>query len=97
MNGCDILLHTQTAKHHGCNEFVHCCMPRPQSIVFHIASMAPAMLFKNSLHPWCFAVWVCNNTQCTMQQLRRKPFLNLVYTQYAEYTLLCYIFYIGEY
>ena len=34
------LLHTQTAKHHGYNEFVHCCMPRPQSIVFHIASMA---------------------------------------------------------
>ena len=34
------LLHTQTAKHHGCNEFVHCCMPRPQSIVLHIASMA---------------------------------------------------------
>ena len=34
------LLHTQTAKHHGCNETVHCCMPRPQSIVFHIASMA---------------------------------------------------------
>ena len=35
------LLHTQTAKHHGCNEFVHCCMPRPQSIiVFHIASTA---------------------------------------------------------
>ena len=22
------LLHTQTAKHHGCNKFVHCCMPR---------------------------------------------------------------------
>ena len=35
------LLHTQTAKHHGCNEFVHCCMPRPQSIiVFHNASTA---------------------------------------------------------
>ena len=34
------LLHTQTATHHGCNEFVHCCMPRPQSIVSHIASMA---------------------------------------------------------
>ena len=28
------LLHTQTAKHHGCNELVHCCMPRPQSILF---------------------------------------------------------------
>ena len=36
------LLHTQTATHHGCNEFVHCCMPRPQSIVVHIASMANA-------------------------------------------------------
>ena len=34
------LLHTQTAMHHGCNEFVHYCMPRPQSIVVHIASMA---------------------------------------------------------
>ena len=34
------LLHTQTAKNHGCNEFVHCCMQGPQSIVFHIASMA---------------------------------------------------------
>ena len=33
------------------------------------------MLFKNSLHPWCFAAWVCNNTQCTMQQFRRQPFL----------------------
>ena len=22
------------------------------------------MLFKNSLHPWCVAVWVCNNAQC---------------------------------
>ena len=31
------LLHTQTAMHHGCNEFVHCCMTRPQSIVVHIA------------------------------------------------------------
>ena len=34
------LLHTQTTKHHGCYEFVHCCMTRPQSILFHIASMA---------------------------------------------------------
>ena len=34
------LLHTQTTKNHGCNEFVHCCMLRPQSILFHIASMA---------------------------------------------------------
>ena len=34
------LLHTQTAMHHGCNEFVHCCIPRLQSIVVHIASMA---------------------------------------------------------
>ena len=34
------LLHTQIAKHHGCNEFVHCCMPRPQSNVIHISSMA---------------------------------------------------------
>ena len=34
------LLHTQIAKHHGCNQVVHCCMPRPQIIVFHIASMA---------------------------------------------------------
>ena len=28
----------------------------------------------NSLHPWCFAVWVCNNAQCTMQQFIRQPF-----------------------
>ena len=34
------LLHTQTATHHGCNEFAHCCMPRPQNIMVHIASMA---------------------------------------------------------
>ena len=20
----------------------------------------------NSLHPWCLAVWICNNAQCTM-------------------------------
>ena len=44
--------------HHGCNEFVDCCMTRPQSIVVHIASIAntrmslshmlvPAMQFKN--------------------------------------------------
>ena len=38
------LLHTQTAKHHGCNKFVHCCMPRPQSILFHIASMANTLM-----------------------------------------------------
>ena len=64
-------------------------MPRLHSIVLHIASMAntrmllshnrhvPAMLFKNSLHPWCVAVWVCNNAQCTMQQFRRQPFFEL--------------------
>ena len=37
------------------------------------------MLFKNSLHPWCVAVWVCNKAQCTMHQFRRQPFLNYVY------------------
>ena len=37
------------------------------------------MLFKNTFHPWCFAVWVCNNTQCTIQQFSRQPFLNWVY------------------
>ena len=36
----------------------------------------------NSLHPWCIAVWVCNNTQCTMQQFRRQPFLNNYRTVY---------------
>ena len=49
------LLHTQTAKHHGCNEFVHCCMPRPQSIPFHIASMANTqMSLSHSRYLQCY-------------------------------------------
>ena len=36
--GCKLT--DNTAEHHGCNEFVRCCMPRPQSILFHIASIA---------------------------------------------------------
>ena len=49
------LLHTQTAKYHGCNEFVHCCMPRPQSIVFHIASMANTrMSLSHSRYLQCY-------------------------------------------
>ena len=49
------LLHTQTAKHHGCNEFVHCCMPRPQSILFHIASMANTrMSLSHSRYLQCY-------------------------------------------
>ena len=30
--------------HHGCNEIVHYCIPRAQSIVVHIASMATARM-----------------------------------------------------
>ena len=66
----------RTAEHHaGCNEFVHCCMPRPQSIVFHIASMANTRKsLSHSRYLQCClkfryihgATWVCNNTQCTM-------------------------------
>ena len=49
------LLHTQTATHHGCNEFVHCCMPRPQGIVVHIASMAKTrMSLSYSRHRQCY-------------------------------------------
>ena len=48
------LLHAQTAKYYGCNEFVHCCMPRPQSIVVQIASMANTrMLLSHSWHLQC--------------------------------------------
>ena len=47
--------HTQTATHHGCNEFVHCCMPRPQSIVVHIASMANTRTsLSHSWHLQCY-------------------------------------------
>ena len=49
------LLHTQTAKQHGCNDFVHCCMPRPQSIVLHIASMAnKRMSMSHSRYVQCY-------------------------------------------
>ena len=49
------LLHTQTATHHGCNEFVYCYMPRPQSIVIHIASMAYIrMPLSHSRHLQCY-------------------------------------------
>ena len=49
------LLHTQTAKHHGCNEFVHCCLPRPQTIMVHIASMANTrMSLSHSRHLQCY-------------------------------------------
>ena len=49
------LLHTQTATHHGCNEFVHCCMPRPQSIVVQIASIANTrMSLSHSRHLQCY-------------------------------------------
>ena len=41
--------------HHGGNEFVHCCMQRPQSIVVHIAFMANArMLLSHSRHLQCY-------------------------------------------
>ena len=67
-----------------------CCMPRPQSIVVHIASKANTRIslshrrhlcflkirYSLGLIPWCVAVLVCNNAQCTMQQFRRQPFLN---------------------
>ena len=71
------LLHTQTAKHHGCNEFVHCCMPRPQTIVFHIASVANTrMSLSHSRYLQCYlniryihgALWsryaTIHNAQC---------------------------------
>ena len=49
------LLHTQTAKHHGCNEFVSCCMPRLQSTVFHIAFMANTqMSLSHSRYLQCY-------------------------------------------
>ena len=49
------LLHIQTAKHHGCNEFVQCCMPRPQSILFHIAFMANTqMSLSHSRYLHCY-------------------------------------------
>ena len=58
LNWCIVhyaFLHTRTATHHGCNEFVHCCMPRPQSIVVHIASMANIrMSLSHSRHLQCY-------------------------------------------
>ena len=81
------LLHTQTAMHHGCNKFVHCCMPRPQNIVVHIASMANTRIsLSHSMYLQCY-LKLCyihgalrseyatmRNAQ--MQQFRRQPFLN---------------------
>ena len=71
------LLHTQTAKHLECNEFVHCCMRRPQSIVFQIASIANTrMSLSHSRYLQCYlkicyihgALWsgytTIRNTQC---------------------------------
>ena len=38
-----------------CNEFVHCCMPRPQSIVVNIASNANTrMSLSHSRHLQCY-------------------------------------------
>ena len=49
------LLHNQTVTHHGCNEFIHCCMPRTQSIVVHNASMANTrMSLSHSRHLKCY-------------------------------------------
>ena len=49
------LLHTQTASHIGCKEFLHCCMPRPKSIVVHIASMANTRIsLSHSRHLQCY-------------------------------------------
>ena len=49
------LLHIQTPMHHGCTEFVHCCIPRRQSIVVHIASMANTrMSLSHSRHLQCY-------------------------------------------
>ena len=91
------LLHTQTARHHdltnlyivACQDHKAFCSTLLPWLIHecrYLSLYASAILFKNSLHPWCFAVWVCNNTQCTMQQFRRQPFLNLgVYLQ--TYTL----------
>ena len=48
-------LHNQTATHHGCNEFVHCYMSRPLSIVVNIASIANTrMSLSHSRHLQCY-------------------------------------------
>ena len=51
------------------------------------------MLFKNWLHPWCVAVWVCNNTQCAMHNatIPKTTFFELGLNIY-EYTWV----YLGE-
>ena len=45
--------------HHGCNESVHCCIPRLQSIVVHIASMANTwMPLSHSRYLQCYLkIW----------------------------------------
>ena len=48
------------------------------------------MLFKNSLHPWCVAVWVCNKAQCTTQHFRRNELG--VYEKNYTWQLKCCIF-----
>ena len=48
------LLHAQNTTHHGCNEFVHFCMPRLQSFVLHIASMANTRMSLS--HSTCNAI-----------------------------------------
>ena len=81
------LMHAQTATHHGYNEVVYCCMPRPQSIVVHIASMAGTrMSLSHSRHLQCYlkiryihgalrsGYATMRNAQCAMQQLRKQPF-----------------------
>ena len=94
------LLHTQTAKHHGCNEFVHCCMPRPQSIVFHIASMATTrMSLFHSKYLQCYLKFVTSMMLCGlgMQQytmhnatIQKTTFFELGVLHLKYYTVVSY-------
>ena len=59
------LMHTQTVMHHGCNEFIHCCMRRAQSIVVHIASTANTrMSLSYSRYLQCFKKIVTFMVRC---------------------------------
>ena len=44
------LLHTQTAMQHGCNEFVHCCMTRPQSMLLSLSGYLQCYLKIRYIH-----------------------------------------------
>ena len=58
------------------------------------------MLFKNSLHPWCFVVWVCNNKQCAMHNatIQKKTFFELgVYIYVCIYVCMFVCLYVCMY